>query len=144
MFFFIEKDNEAISHLILKTNTKKSDDYSMPSGAPDSMVKHFLFFKKNNNQYLLVEFDWGSLGTMTRREYVDLYIFHITDQKLKLIKIINIKDIQYDGRTRQYYADRDLSYFYDEKNNSIVLFGEVFNNRNEGKIIQLESYSLNF
>ena len=134
--FSIEKDWEAVTHLMLRRNNKITSEYTM-QGAPDAMVKNFDFFEWNKSMYILIIFDYGSLGTMTQIEMVDILIFKINNDKINLVKKINLKNIVYDGKTKSYYSYRNLSYFHDKKKNVIILFDDI-----EGKIISVETHSI--
>jgi hypothetical protein len=134
--FSIEKDCEAVIHLMLKHNNNIKDEYTM-QGAPNAMVKNFDFFEWNRTMYILIIFDHGSLGTMTEIEMVDILIFKINNDKIDLVKKINLKNIVYDGKTKNFYFYRNLSYFHDKKKNVIILFDDI-----EGKIVSVETHSI--
>jgi len=136
LVFSIEKDSEAVTHFKIKNNGNIEDEYTM-SGASDAMIINFDFFEWNDNMYVLIVFDNGSLGTTTQIEIVDMFIFNITNNRFNLINEINLKNIVYDGKTKSYYSHKNLSYYLNRNENTIILFTET-----DGKIVIVETYSI--
>jgi hypothetical protein len=123
--FSIENEVEIRLKLILKNNNVILDVYEMPVGAPDHQIMNFSFLECDNNLYLLVVFDWGSGGTMTAINLVELLIFNISDNKFDLFETIILKNTTYDGREGRFTYYRNLSYFYDRNKKAIVLFEQI-------------------
>jgi hypothetical protein len=136
-FFCIDKDEEAVIRLVIKNGNEVKDEYNLVYSAADSTVRDFRFITSNGNRYLFVEYDHGAFATMRQNEKVDLYVFMITDSKFNLVRIINLRDISYNPRTSEFYANRRMSYFYNEKKHSIELFDQIY-----GDLVLTEIHSL--
>lgn len=119
-------------------NTKIIDTYVIEALGPDRMIQSICHHNINGRDYLFIEFYFGNPGGFQMVNKRNLFVLELDSGKIFQKYNIELTNIIYSSRTKEYTDTQNYWFFFEQSSNSIVLYEEQEYVLTEVKRIKLD------